>query len=215
MDFFPPEISAYAERYTQDESPVLKELNRETYSNVLVPRMLSGHLQGRVLCMLSNMIKPKNILEIGTYTGYSAICLSEGLQPGGMVHTIDVNEELEEMVHRYLQKAGCENKVKTYFGNAKEIIPSLNLMFDIVFIDADKENYSNYFDLAFPKVPVGGYLLADNVLWSGNVIQPETEMDTETKAIHSFNKKVYKDKRVENVIFPIRDGIMVMRKIAE
>jgi predicted O-methyltransferase YrrM len=215
MDFFPPGISDYAERYTQVESPVLKELNRETFAHVLVPRMLSGHLQGRVLSILSKMIKPKNILEIGTYTGYSAICLSEGLQPGGMVHTLEVNEELEEMIHRYLQKAGCEDKIKTYFGNAIEIIPFLNYSFDIVFIDADKENYSDYFDLAFPKVPVGGYIFADNVLWSGNVMKPESEMDTETKAIHAFNRKVHEDKRVENVIFPIRDGIMVMRKIAE
>ncbi|MFI5220313.1 MAG: O-methyltransferase [Bacteroidia bacterium] len=212
MDFLPPEIEAYVEKYTQPEPEVLAELNRDTNANVLVPRMLAGHLQGQVLSMLSKMIQPKKILEVGTYTGYSAICFAQGLQPGGVLHTIDINEELEEMIKKYFKKAGLENIIQLHIGNATKIIPSLEGPFDIVYIDADKENYSNYYDLVFDKVRNGGFIIADNVLWSGNVMKPEREMDEETKAIVAYCKKVHNDDRVENVIFPIRDGLMIARK---
>jgi len=211
MDFLPEQLEMYIEAHTRDESSVLKELKRETYQKVLSPRMLSGHLQGQVLRMLSLMIKPERILEIGTFTGYSAICLSEGLAPTGELHTIDINEELKPIVTSYFEKAGIQDKVKYHIGNAIEIIPKLDFAFDIVFIDADKENYSNYFDLVINKVRPGGYIIADNVLWSGKVIEPNP--DEETKAIMSFNDKVQSDERVENVLVPVRDGLMVMRKV--
>jgi caffeoyl-CoA O-methyltransferase len=213
MDFLSPELNSYVEAHTRPESDVLKRLNRETYSKMMMPRMLSGHLQGQVLRMLSLMIKAKQILEIGTFTGYSAICLSEGLQDGGTLHTIDINEEYTEIVNRYFKEANVENKIKRYIGNAVDIIPTIKETFDLVFIDADKENYSNYYDLVFDKVPKGGYILADNVLWSGKVLDNPKDMDIDTKAIVAYSEKVQKDNRVENVMFPIRDGIMVARKI--
>ncbi len=213
MDFLPEEIEQFVEAHTRPETEVLKQLNRETYVKVLMPRMLSGHLQGQVLRMLSLMIKPKNILEVGTFTGYSGICLSEGLQEGGKLITIDVNAELEEMVRNYFKLAGAENKIDYRIGNAMHIIPELNEKFDLVFIDADKENYSNYFDLVFDKVNTGGYIIADNVLWSGKVIAPKDKMDKDTKAIVSYSEKVHADNRVENVLFPVRDGLLVARKI--
>jgi len=175
--------------------------------------MLSGHLQGRVLAMLSRMIKPMQILEIGTYTGYSALCLAEGLQKNGMLHTIDVNEELIEMVVKYVDESPFKKQIKIYNGEAMKIIPSINEIFDIVFIDADKENYSNYFELVFDKLRTGGYIIADNVLWSGNVIKPKNDQDDETESIVAFNKKVHQDKRVRNVLFPVRDGLMVCEKL--
>ena len=211
MEFLPEQLETYIEAHTREESAVLKELNRETYQKVLVPRMLSGHLQGQVLRMLSKMIKPETILEIGTFTGYSGICLAEGLTPTGVLHTIDINEELKTMVTSYFEKTGILDKVKYHIGNAIDIIPKLDMAFDIVFIDADKENYSNYFDLVINKVREGGYIIADNVLWSGKVIQPNP--DEETKAIMAFNDKVHADTRVENVLVPVRDGLMVMRKL--
>jgi len=213
MDFLSPELNDYIELHTRPESDVLKRLNRETYAKMMMPRMLSGHLQGQVLRMFSKMIKPKKILEIGTFTGYSALCLSEGLSEGGILHTIDINEEYSEIVNRYFKEAGIENKIKRYIGNALDIIPSIKESFDLVFIDADKENYSSYYDLVFDKVPKGGYILADNVLWSGKVLENQKDMDTDTKAIVAYCNKVQKDERVENVLFPIRDGIMVARKI--
>lgn len=212
MDFLPHDINDFVEAHTQPESNVLKELNRETNANVLQPRMLSGHLQGQVLAMFSKMIRPQKILEIGTYTGYSAICLAQGLTPEGVLHTIDINEELEELVKKYISKAALENKIIAHTGNALEIIPQLNEQFDLVFIDADKENYAAYYDLVFDNVKTGGYIIADNVLWSGNVVKPEKEMDAETKALVSYCKKIQMDERVENVLFPIRDGLMVARK---
>ena len=213
MDFLEDRLLEYIEQHTRLEPAVLQKLNKETYTKVLTPRMLAGHLQGRVLAMFSKMIQPKQVLEIGTYTGYSAICWTEGLKQGGMVHTIDINEELEEMVMRYLEEAGVTQKVKTYIGNAMDVIASINEEFDIVYIDADKVNYSNYFDLVFPKVRSGGFIIADNVLWSGKVIDPENEMDEDTRAIVQYCKKVTEDERVENVLFPIRDGLMVARKL--
>lgn len=212
MDFLDASIDKYVTAHTQDEPSLLQELNRETHSKVLMPRMLSGHLQGQVLSMLSHMIRPKQILEIGTYTGYSAICLAAGLREEGLLHTIDINEELQSMVKRYFESSGMGSKIKYYIGDAMSIIPGIQQRFDLVFIDADKENYSNYYDLVFDKLNSGGFIIADNVLWSGKIIAVPEKMDKETKAIDAFNKKVHNDKRVENVIFPIRDGLMVVRK---
>lgn len=213
MDFLDEAIENYVVRYTTEESEVLKKLNRETYSRVLVPRMLAGHIQGRVISMFSHMIKPHQVLEIGTYTGYSAICWAEGLAEGGRVYTIDVNEELEEMVARYIAESGHENKISTYLGNAIEIIPSIEESFDVVYIDADKENYSNYFDLVIDKVRVGGYIIADNVLWSGKVVEPAENRDEDTRALVDYCEKINSDSRVENVLFPVRDGLLVARKV--
>lgn len=213
MEFLNQRISDYAELHTAGESEVLQKLNRDTWANVLIPRMLSGHMQGRILAMLSKIHGPKTILEIGTYTGYSAICLAEGLADGGTLHTIDINEELEEMVKQYVAEAGMSDKIKMHVGNAVEIIPNLDASFDLVFIDADKENYSNYFDMVIDSMPSGGILIADNVLWSGKVLdESELNRDEETRALHEFNQKVHADHRVENVLLPVRDGLMVLRK---
>ena len=213
MDFLDPKIEQYAEMHTTAENSVLQTLNRETYANVLMPRMLSGHLQGRVLSMFSQMLSPRRILEIGTYTGYSALCMAEGLTPDGILHTIDINEELETMVRTHIAKAGMEGKINYHIGNALEIIPSLNETFDMVFIDADKENYSRYYDMVIDNLRVGGIIIADNVLWSGKVLdEKELAKDVETKALDEFNKKIHADARVENVLMPIRDGLMVVRK---
>jgi predicted O-methyltransferase YrrM len=179
----------------------------------MMPRMLSGHLQGRFLKMISCMVNPSQILEVGTFTGYSSICLAEGLKDGGMVHTIDINEELTPMVLRYIKESGMENKIKTYTGNALNIIPVLNHTFDLVFIDADKENYSKYYELVINKVRRGGFIVADNVLWSGKVTDPAFRKDEETKAIMEYNDMITRDPRVENVLVPIRDGLMIARKI--
>ncbi len=170
MDFLPLELQQYVENHTSPESEVLKKLNRDTHVNVLKPRMLSGHLQGRLLAMISQMLRPQHILEIGTYTGYSAICLAEGLAANGTLHTIDVNAELEEMARRYFAEAGLTNKIKYYLGPALTIIPTLPYIFDLVFIDADKINNATYYDLVIDKVRSGGFIIIDNVLWSGKVI---------------------------------------------
>ena len=212
MEFPDPKINVYAEAFTKAEGKLLAELNRDTNANVLFPRMLSGHLQGRMLSMLSKMIQPKRILEIGTYTGYSALCMCEGLQEGGMLHTIELNSEHEDMIRKYFQKAGVKNKITLHIGNAMNIIPTLNEIFDLIFIDADKENYSAYFDLVFPKVRSGGYIFADNILWNGKVLEPLDPNDKETKGIVEFSKKVQTDDRVENVLLPVRDGVMIIRK---
>ncbi|MBL7892097.1 MAG: O-methyltransferase [Bacteroidia bacterium] len=215
MDFLDPAIEQYVIEHTQAEPDILQRLNRETNLKVLMPRMLSGHLQGRVLHMLSCMIKPKHILEIGTYTGYSAICLASGLVEGGKLITIDINSELEKMVRKYFDEAGVAAKIDYRIGNAMTIIPGVKEKLDLVFIDADKENYSNYYDLVFDKVNKGGFIIADNVLWSGKVLMDKAKMDKDTKAICEFNNKVHNDKRVEHVLFPVRDGLMVVRKISE
>jgi predicted O-methyltransferase YrrM len=213
MEFLPKKIDDYACMHTQSESQILEELNRETWAKILIPRMLSGHLQGRTLSMFSKMISPKNILEIGTYTGYSAICLCEGIQENGKLHTIDINEELKFISSKYFKNAKIEDKVISHIGNAMEIIPTIDLEWDLVFIDADKENYSNYFDLVIDKMPIGGFIIADNVLWSGKVVEEVKEKDTETQEIIKFNDKIQRSERVENVLMPIRDGLMVCRKI--
>ena len=211
MDIVSSDIHAYSEAHTSPESPLLKQINRETHAVVHMPRMLSGHLQGRFLSMISKMIQPKSILEIGTYTGYSAICLAEGLAPGGTLVTLDINEELENRVRNNFLIAGKTESIDYRIGNALTIIPTLTRTFDLVWIDADKENYSAYFDLIIDKVRPAGFILADNVLWSGKVL--ETIPDKDAKAIKAFNIKIQTDTRVENVLLPIRDGIMVMRRI--
>ncbi len=213
MEFLDPKIEAYTLSRTQEEPEVLKQLNRDTHAKVLMPRMLSGHLQGRVLQMLSKMINPASILEIGTYTGYSAICLAAGLQEKGKLTTIDVNKELETMVRKYITEAGFNDKIDFLIGDATKLIPALPGPFDMVFIDADKVNYSTYYDLVFDKVRKGGFIIADNVLWSGKVLDDASKMDEDTRAIVAYSKKVHDDKRVENVLFPIRDGLMIARKL--
>jgi caffeoyl-CoA O-methyltransferase len=213
MNFIPSDIQKYSEDHTSAESELLKTINRDTNARVLMPRMLSGHMQGRILSMVSKMISPSTILEIGTYTGYSAICLAEGLKAGGKLITIDINEELERTVRGYFEQSGFAKAIDYKIGNALNIIPTLKECFDLVFIDADKENYARYYDLVINSVPLGGYILADNVLWSGKVLDEKPDKDT--RAIKEFNLKVQNDKRVENVLLPVRDGIMVMRKVQE
>lgn len=213
MEFLAPELEAYVNEHTQEETALLKDLERETWLKVINPRMLAGHLQGRVLSMFSHMLKPKRILEIGTYTGFSSICWAEGLAEGGLIHTIDINEELESMIRKYHDKAGISNKVKLHFGDALDIIPQLNETWDIVFIDADKSNYNIYFDLVIDSVRPGGFVIADNVLWSGKVFQNLENEDADTAALKIFNKRITTDNRVENVLLPIRDGLMVARKL--
>lgn len=213
MDFINPAIQEYAERQTSEESSLLKQINRNTHANVLRPRMLSGHLQGRLLSMLSCMKRPKSILEIGTYTGYSALCLAEGLADNGTLTTIDVNEELEQSVRDYFRKSGMDSKINFIIGNALTVIPTLEQKWDLVFIDADKENYHRYYDLVIDRVNLNGIILADNVLWSGKVLDEKPDKDT--KAIIDFNSKIQLDPRVENVLLPVRDGIMMMRKVKQ
>jgi len=213
MDFLPKEIEQYAGAFTRSEGDVLAALDRETWAKVMTPRMLSGHLQGQVLRMFSMMIRPKTVLEIGTYTGYSAICLADGLREGGILHTIDINDELHGMVTRYVKEAGMEGRINAITGNALEVIPKLDGPFDLVFIDADKENYANYFDLVIDRVSPGGFIIADNVLWSGKVLLPDAELDRETIALKDFARKLKADDRVETVLLPVRDGLLVARKM--
>ena len=213
MDFLDEKLEAYIEAHTEKEPETLAELNRETWLKVLNPRMLAGHLQGRVISMFSHMIQPAVVLEIGSYTGYSSICWAEGLQEDGIIHTIDLNEELETMVNVYHEKAGIKDKVHFHIGNALDIIPTIKETIDVVFIDADKNNYCNYFDLVFDKVRKGGYIIADNVLWSGKVLNKAQDMDADTKGIDAYNKKIQGDSRIQNVLFPVRDGLMVARKL--
>ncbi|MCB9186057.1 MAG: class I SAM-dependent methyltransferase [Flavobacteriales bacterium] len=214
MDFIAKEIEAYAEEFTREEGELLSELNRETYAKVMTPRMLSGHLQGQVLRMFSQMIKPKNILEIGTYTGYSALCLADGLQEGGKLITIDVNEELHDIIMKYFQRSDKVGSIDSRIGNALDIIPTLDMEFGLVFIDADKENYPNYFDLVIDKVTVGGYIIADNVLWSGKVLEDDSKLDKDTLALKQYVRKLKEDPRVETVLLPVRDGLLIARKLA-
>lgn len=213
MDFLPPAIDKFSTDHTTPESETLNKLNRDTHLQILIPRMLSGHMQGRILSMFSHMVKPKNVLEIGTYTGYSALCFAEGLQKDGKIVTIDINEELETFAKKHIIEAGFEDNIDMKIGNAIDIIPTLDMTFDIVFIDADKHNYSNYYDLVFDKVNKGGYIIGDNVLWSGKVVTDEVKTDTDTKALADFCKKIHEDNRVENVLFPVRDGLMIARKL--
>lgn len=214
MEFLNEALQKYVEDHTQEESPLLKQINRETHAEVMRPRMLSGHLQGRVLAMLSHMIQPRAILEIGTYTGYSAICMAEGMVAGGKLVTIDKNDELEERVRSYFKAANLEDSIDYILGDAMELIPSMEMTFDLVFIDADKVNYTHYYDMVLNKVRPGGYIIADNVLWSGKVVpEGRNKLDKDTQVMLDFNDKVHKDTRVENVLLPIRDGLMILRKL--
>jgi len=213
MKFLVEEIEEYSAAHTEAENALLKSLNRETHANVLSPRMLSGHLQGRFLSMISRMIRPDRILEIGTYTGYSGICLCEGLNPGGKLVTIDVNEELETFTSKYFDQTPFKDQIDYRIGNALDIIPTLTDTFDIVFIDADKINYSSYFNLCLDKTRTGGFLIADNVLWSGKVVQQLKKIDKDTQALLDFNRMVHEDPRVSNILLPIRDGLMILQKL--
>jgi caffeoyl-CoA O-methyltransferase len=213
MDFLSAALQQYCEQHSSEEPEALKKLNRHTHAKVLQPRMLSGHLQGRFLSMISKLVRPKTILEIGTYTGYSAICLAEGLADDGKLITIDVNPELEETVAHFVKEAGFEKKIQMIIGDAYQIIRSLPHNYDLVFIDADKHNYAKYYDLVIDKVNPGGLILSDNVLWSGKVVDEKAlGKDKDTQLLDSFNKKVQADERVECMLLPLRDGMMMARK---
>lgn len=209
------EIEKYIDVHTSNASEILNKIERETYLKSIYPRMLSGKVQGKFLSFISKMIRPHNILEIGTFTGYSAICLSEGLSEDGQLHTIEINDELKAQNHKYFKEAKIEHKVFPHFGNAINIIPELGIQFDLIFIDADKINYCNYFKLAMENLKTGGYILADNVLWSGKVLSSKNseKIDKDTEAIKEFNNMVQEDDRVENVIIPLRDGMTLIQKI--
>jgi len=213
MHFIPKELDDYVVYHSEDEPKLLQELTRETYQKILQPRMLSGHYQGRLLSMISKLIHPENILEIGTYTGYSALCLAEGLTDDGELHTIDINEELVDFQRTYFDKSPYGKQIFQHLGNALEIIPSLHKTFDLIFIDADKDNYPAYFKVIIDKLNPGGILLSDNVLWSGKVIEPLKEDDFSTKALLEYNTLLKEDKRIETVVLPIRDGLTISRKI--
>ncbi len=213
MNFLEEALDDYIVAHSQDEPQHLQDLTRETYQKVLQPRMLSGHYQGRVLSMISKLVRPKTILEIGTYTGYSALCLAEGLASGGTLHTIDIKEELVDFQQKHFQKSAFAKAITTHLGSALEIIPKLDIAIDLVFIDADKTNYINYFNLIIDKMNPGGIILSDNVLWSGKVIETALEQDNDTKTLQEYNRLLKQDKRVETVILPIRDGLTISRVI--
>jgi predicted O-methyltransferase YrrM len=211
MHFISEELEDYIEKHSQAEPPLLAQLNKETYQKVLLPRMLSGHFQGRVLSMLSKLIRPNYILEIGTYTGYATLCLCEGMQKDGQLHTIDIKEELVDFQRKYFDQSGWGTQIVQHLGEGTAIIPTLDLKFDLVFIDADKENYLNYYELIVPKMNPGGIILSDNVLWSGKVLEPLEPNDLSTKILLEYNKLLRNDPRVETVLLPIRDGLSVSR----
>ncbi len=211
MNFLPEDIDNYVVSHSQNEPELLQQLNKETWQKVLNPRMLSGAFQGRVLSMISKLIHPENILEIGTYTGYSALCLAEGMQKSGTLFTIDKNEELESFSKKYFDRSAYKNQIKQLVGNALEIIPTIDKKFDLVFIDADKANYTNYFNLIIDKMNKGGVILSDNVLWSGKVIEKLNPKDVDTKALIAYNKLLNSDDRIETVLLPIRDGLTISR----
>ena len=213
MNFIPEELDNYAIVHSQDEPALLQQLSRETYQKILQPRMLSGHFQGRVLSMISKLINPKTILEIGTYTGYSALCLAEGMSSDGTLHTIDINEELFDFQRKYFDKSPYGSQIVQHLGNALEIIPEIEDSFDLIFIDADKENYVNYFHTIIDKLNSGGIILSDNVLWSGKVLHSTFKKeDTSTPALIEYNKLLKEDDRIETVLLPIRDGLTISRK---
>lgn len=212
MEFISKDLSDYCENNTSPESDLLAKLNRETHLKVVSPRMLSGHLQGRFLSFISKLHQPKLILEIGTYTGYSALCLAEGLREDGKLISIDVNEETTAFARSFIEKTEYANQIELVLADAKNYIPAIKEPIDLVFIDADKKNYLSYYHLVIDKLNQGGLIIADNVLWSGKITMPESEMDKETLALHQFNQFIQQDKRVENILLPIRDGLMVVRK---
>jgi predicted O-methyltransferase YrrM len=211
MHFISQELEDYIEQHSENEPALLAALNKETYQKILLPRMLSGQFQGRVLSMLSKLIRPVNILEIGTFTGYAALCLCEGMQENGQLHTIDIKEELVDFQRKYFDKSPWGNQIVQHLGEAISIIPSLEMKFDLVFIDADKENYIHYFELILPKMNKGGIILSDNVLWSGKVLEPLQKNDLSTKILLEYNELLKNDARVETVLLPIRDGLTVSR----
>lgn len=211
IDFIDKDLLNYVESNSQNEPQLLKELNRETHLKVLNPRMLSGSYQGRLLSLLSKIISPKSVLEIGTYTGYSALCIAEGLDKNGIIDTIDINEELQEIQNKYFKKSGFKKQIYQHVGNALDIIPKIDKCFDLVFLDADKENYPEYYNLVIDKIVSGGILIADNVLWSGKVIDKK-DSDLTTIKLIEFNNLVQNDKRVETMVLPIRDGLSICRK---
>ena len=211
MHFLSEELENYAAQHTEDEPLLLQELNKRTHLNVLQPRMISGHFQGRFLSLLSKLVQPRTILEIGTYTGYATLCLAEGLQPDGVLHTIDIKEELTDLQREFFDRSGYGSQIVQHLGKAADIIPSLNTTFDLVFIDADKQNYAHYFDLVIEKMNRGGIILSDNVLWSGKVVEEVKPNDKHTQALMAYNRKIKDDPRVETVLLPIRDGITLSR----
>lgn len=212
MQFIDPALDAYCEDHSGEEPVYLKSLREETYASIYMPKMCSGHLQGRFLSMLSHLVRPKVIVDIGTYTGYSALCLAEGLAPGGMVHTIDIDPHLPPFVAKHIAAAGFGDRITTHQRPALEVIPALPAPFDLVFIDADKPNYPNYFEAVVDRVRSGGLIIADNVLWSGKVLAPAAEQDHQTTALVQYAEVVAKDPRVERVMIPLRDGLLVARK---
>ncbi len=213
MYFLPEKLDDYVVAHSQEEPELLQQLTRETYQKILQPIMLSGPYQGRVLSMISKLIRPKSILELGTFTGYATLCLAEGIQPEGEIHTIDVNEELIDFQRKYFDKSKFGHQITQHLGSAIDILPTLDKTFDLVFIDADKPNYVNYFHLIIDKLNPGGVILSDNVLWHGKVIEPVNDKDTSTKAVLEFNTLLKNDKRIETVLLPIRDGLTISRKL--
>ena len=211
MHFISEDLEDYITNHSQAEPELLAKLFKETYQKIMQPRMLSGHFQGRVLSMLSKIIRPKHILEIGTYTGYAALCLAEGLAENGTLDTIDIEEELVDFQRKYFDKSSWGNQIVQHLGEAIDIIPKIETTFDLVFIDADKENYLNYYELIVPKMNKGGIILSDNVLWSGKVVEPLKEGDLSTQVLLEYNKRLKDDIRVETVLLPIRDGLTVSR----
>ena len=213
MHFLPEKLDDYIVSHSEEEPELLKQLTRETYQKILQPRMLSGHYQGRILSILSKLIQPKHVLEIGTYTGYATLCLAEGLQKNGSIHTIDINEELVDFQRKYFDKSEYGSQITQHLGNALDIMPKLDTTFDLVFIDADKPNYPNYFNTIIEKLNTGGVILSDNVLWSGKVIEKLKPDDDSTKALIQYNKLLKKDSRIETIVLPIRDGLTISRKL--
>ena len=213
MHFISPELEIYVEQHSAPEPPLLAELNKETFQKILLPRMLSGHFQGRVLSLLAKLVRPDKILEVGTFTGYATLCLCEGLRENGHVHTIDANEELYDFQRKYFDKSDWGNKITQHLGEALQVIPTIEEKFDLVFLDADKENYLAYFEMIILKMNRGGILLSDNVLWSGKVVEPADEKDKATQILQQFNSAVNRDSRVETVLLPIRDGLTVCRVV--
>ncbi|WP_339917347.1 O-methyltransferase [Yeosuana marina] len=212
MHFLPEDLDDYIIKHSEEEPELLQQLTRETYQKILQPIMLSGPYQGRVLSMISKLKQPKNILELGTFTGYATLCLAEGLQKEGEIHTIDINEELADFQRKYFDKSDYGSQIIQHLGNAIDIIPKLDKMFDLVFIDADKPNYVNYFHLIIDKLNTGGIILSDNVLWHGKVVEPLDSKDKSTKAVLDFNTLLKEDTRIETVVLPIRDGLTISRK---
>lgn len=212
MYFLPEALDNYVVSHSEQEPELLQQLTRETYQKILQPIMLSGPYQGRVLSMISKLVNPKSVLELGTFTGYATLCLAEGVQKNGVIHTIDINEELHDFQRKYFDKSDYGSQIIQHTGSALDIIPELDMMFDLVFIDADKPNYSNYFHLIIDKLNPGGIILSDNVLWHGKVVEPLNEKDTSTKAVLDYNNLLKEDHRIETVLLPIRDGLTISRR---